>query len=355
MAGPLAKYAFINAKLRARISNILPDETFQQLEKAVSIDAALTMLRGTPFENLEGIYSATGDLRQAELELLKSEINLYRDLRQHVHPDSLELIEALLCQFEADNLKNSIRIFFDRRIRKRPADASEHYIIYERIVHEIPFDIIINARTFEEVAAACEGTPYRNPIRQYAPTVEMDASLFRMEIGIDHAYYKQLLAAISKLDTRDKAVAMRLAGVEIDLQNINWIIRLKTFYDMPLDAVLATIVPGGLNLNRDVLHELYQAQNVTSVLQEIVTAQYPGLSAMLSSKATDIGARLLLIRRILDEILKQEIRRILSGYPFTIGTVLAYFVLKRNELKRIRTILNAKQYGIEPERIESMF
>jgi len=99
MAGPLAKYAFINAKLRARISNILPDETFQQLEKAVSIDAALTMLRGTPFENLEGIYSATGGLRQAELELLKSEINLYRDLRQNVHPDSLELIEALLGQF----------------------------------------------------------------------------------------------------------------------------------------------------------------------------------------------------------------------------------------------------------------
>ncbi|HEX40630.1 MAG TPA: hypothetical protein ENN81_01035 [Phycisphaerales bacterium] len=355
MAGPLAKYAFINAKLRARISNILPDETFGQLEKAVSIDAALTLLRDTAFAALETVYSATGDLRQAELELLKKEIDLYKDIRQHVHPDSLELIEALLYQFETDNLKNAIRIFFDRQVRKRPADAGEHYIIYERIVHDIPFDIIVNARSFDEVAAACEGTPYRGLIRKFAPTVEADTSLFRMEVALDHLYYERLLAAIAKLDRKDREIAMRLAGVEIDLQNINWILRLKAFYDMPLEAVLATIVPGGLNLNKAVIHELYQAQNVTSVLHDVVTTQYPGLSAMLSARASDLASRLLLIRRILDEILKQEIRRILSGYPFTIGTVLAYFALKRNELKRIRTILNAKQYGIEPERIESMF
>ena len=77
MASPLSKYSFINAKLRARISKILPDETFSQLAKAPFLDEALALLRETPFAGLEEIYSATGDLKQAELELLKNEIELY--------------------------------------------------------------------------------------------------------------------------------------------------------------------------------------------------------------------------------------------------------------------------------------
>ena len=52
--------------------------------------------------------------------------------------------------------------------------------------------------------------------------------------------------------------------------------------------------------------------------------------------------------------MKHEVQRILTGYPFTIGIILAYFMLKRNEMKKIRTILNAKRYHIEQERIESM-
>ena len=67
MASPLSKYSIINAKLRARISKILPDETFSQLAKAPFLEEALGLLRETPFASLEEIYSTTGDLKQADL------------------------------------------------------------------------------------------------------------------------------------------------------------------------------------------------------------------------------------------------------------------------------------------------
>lgn len=354
MAGPLSKYSFINAKLRARISMILPESVFEELAKAPSLEAALALLRDTPFVGLEETYSKTGDLKQAELELLKSEIELYRSIKQYLHHDSLELVDALLSQFEIDNLKNALRIYFDRKIRNRSVDTSIHYILYERIINDIPIDIIVNAESFDEIAGACEGTPYSQIIRKYSHAVETEGSLFRMEIAFDHFYYKNLLASIDKLDRRDRDTAIRLVGVEIDLQNINWIIRFKNFYDLPVEAVLAAIVPGGFNLNMAVMEELYAAQNVTSVLQGFVKSKYPGLSALLSSQTSDSTSRLLLIRRILEEIMKHEVQRIMAGYPFTIGIILAYFELKRNELKKIRTILNAKYYSIEQERIESM-
>ena len=354
MARPLSKYSFINAKLRARISKILPDEMFDQLAKAPSLDDALALLRETPFAVLEDIYSRTGDLKQAELELLKNEIELYRNIRQYLHHNPMELVDALLTQFEIDNLKNAIRIYFNRKIRKRSDDISIHYILYDRIIHEMPIDIILNAENFDEIAGVCEGTPYSQIIRKYSHTVESEGSLFRMEIAFDHFYYNNLLASVGKLDKRDRTIALRLTGVEIDLQNINWIIRFKNFYDLPLGAVLAAIVPGGFNLDKSIIDELYSAQNVTSVLQGFVKSKYPGLSALLSSHTSDSTSRLLLIRRILEEIMKHEVQRILAGYPFTIGIILSYFVLKRNELKKIRIILNAKQLRIQQERIESM-
>jgi len=354
MAGALSKYSFINAKLRARISKILPDALFSQLAKTPSLEAALALLRETPFARLEETYSTTGDLKQAELDLLKEEIELYRNIKRYLHHDSLELVDALLQQFEIDNLKNAIRVYFDRAVRHRSADASAHYILYDQILHDIPVDIVVNAQSFEEIAGVCEGTPYSAIVRKYSHTAESEGSLFRMEVGFDHLYYTNLLSAIERLPAKDRAIASRLTGVQIDLQNMDWIIRLRNFYDLALEAVMAAIVPGGFNLSRDMIRELYVAQNVTSALQGFVKAKYPGLSGLLASRVSDSASRLLLIHRIMEEVMKHECRHILTGYPFTVGIILVYFVLKRSELNKIRTILNAKQYGIEPERIESL-
>ncbi|MBN2183081.1 MAG: V-type ATPase subunit [Sedimentisphaerales bacterium] len=353
-ASALSKYAFINAKLRGRISKILPDEVFGRLAKAPSLDAALDILQETSFAELYEIYSSTGDLKKGELELLKKEIELYVNIKEHVHQDSIGFVNALLYKFEIENLKNSIRIYFDKKIRNRSADPNIHYILYEPIIHEIPIDVIINAENFDEIAGVCEGTPYSAIIKKYSHTAEAKGSLFRMEVAFDHFYYDNLLSTIKKMDRRDRIIVTRLIGVEIDLQNINWLIRLKNFYDLPLDAVMATIVPGGFNLNRAVIMELYRAQNVTPVLQNFVKGKYPGLSALLSSQTSDSYSRLLLIHRILEEIIKHEVRRVLAGYPFTIGIIFSYFILKSDELKKIRTILNAKKYDIQPQRIESM-
>lgn len=354
MAGPLSKYALINAKLRARISQILPDEVFSQMAKAPSIDAALALLRDTPFANLETIYSETGDLKLAELDLLKREIELYKGVRRFLKNSPKKVVDALLTQFEIENLRNAIRIYFDRKIRHRPVDTSIHYIIHEPIIHAIPIDVILNAESFEEIAGVCDGTPYGQIIRKFSATVEEEQSLFRMEMGFDFYYFSNLIEAIDDLDRRDRATALRLIGVEIDLRNISRIIRFKSFYDLPLDAVLKTIIPGGFNLTKGIIDELYRAQNVASVLQGFVEGKYPGLTALLSAQASGSTARLVLIQRILDEIRRHEVQRILGGYPFTIGIILSYFVLKSEEIKKIRMVLNAKLYGRAQERIESM-
>jgi V/A-type H+-transporting ATPase subunit C len=354
MVTPIRKYAFINAKLRARISKLLPDSLLVQMTRAYSLQEALSLLRDTPYSTLDDIYRKTGDLKLGELELLKDEIRVYTEVEKYAQDDTLVMIQAFLSLYEIENLKNALRIFFDRKIRRREVDTAVLYLLKDPILHDIPIDLIINAENLGEIADALEATPYAHIIHSYGEAVIREGSLFRLEIAFDHYYYTNLISTAEKLDSRDRKDALRIIGVEIDLVNINWIIRFRQFYNLPLEEVLSLTLPGGHQLKSERLQQAYTSQNVTQLLQDILKSDYPGLGSLLSTQATDSISRLLLIERILEQILMHETRRILMGYPFTIGIVLSYFIFKKNEIKKIRSILNAKQYRIPEDRIEDV-
>ncbi len=354
MAGPLAKYAFINAKVRARISKLLSEETLQQMIRAGSLDEALGLLHDTPFNVLGDSYSTSGDLKLGELALVKNEISVYVTIEKYVHKETRNFVHALLYRYEIDNLKNAIRLFFDRKIRKRSIDETVHYILYDKVNHDLAIDAIVNADSLDDIAKALKSTPYGSIVDDYKERVMQDGSLFRLEVALDHFFYKNLIYQTNSLSKTDRKEALRLIGVEIDLQNVNWIMRFKNFYSLPLDDVLELIIPSGFNLGSELIQDTYSVQNVTGILQGVVKKNYPGLSTLLTARVPDSSSRFLLIDRVLEQIMKQEIQRILAGYPFTIGILLSYFMLKRNEIKQVRTVLNAKQYTISEERIEGM-
>jgi V/A-type H+-transporting ATPase subunit C len=354
MATAIRKYAFINAKLRARISKLLPDSLLVQMAGAYSLQEALSFLRDTPYGILDDIYRKTGDLKLGELELLRDEIRVFTEVEKYVQEDTLSIVQALLSLYEIENLKNAIRIFFDRKLRHREVDTAVLYLLRDTVLHDIPIDLIINAENLEEVAKALEATPYAHIIDKYGQTIIRDGSLFRVEIAFDHYYYNSLISAAEKMDSRDRKEALRIIGVEIDLVNVNWIIRFRRFYNLTLEEVIALILPGGYHLRSERLQEAYSTQDATKIVKDILKSDYPGLETLLSSQATDSISRLLLIERVLEQILIHETRRILMGYPFTIGIVLSYFIFKKNEIKKVRAILNAKQYRIPVDRIKDV-
>lgn len=352
MAGPLRKYAFINAKLRARISKILPEEIVREMVRAHSLIEAVQLLRETDFAIVEATYSQTGDIKMAERELARKEANLYLELEGLVKDDTLAMVRGLAGRFEIENLKNALRHWFDARIRGRRIDASVVYLLREKIHYELNIDGIVNAATLEEAAAALQNTPYAGLVAENAPRVLEARSLFPIEIALDHYFYRQLLAAIGALAPRDREIARRMIGAQIDLQNINWLVRFKGFYKLPIEEALAYAIPSGLNLSPEAVAEAYSSDNPSAALSSLVRKKYSSLSALLTPQEySESYSRLTMIERILEQILMLEVRHLLAGYPFTIGIVLAYFILKGNEIRRIMAIVNAKFYNWPEERI----
>lgn len=353
MTGPLKQYAFINAKLRARISKILPDEIMNQMIRARTLTESIQLLKGTPFTLIETTYSRTGDLKMAELELFKQEISLYLELEKYLRGDVLNFVRALASRYEIDTLKNVLRLWFDHSVRGRSIEEPLSYLYHSAIHYDLQIDKIINARDIEDLQAALKETPYSSLISSNAEQVRERMSVFPFEIALDHFYYQQLLECAKKLQPADYKITKRFIGVEIDMQNINWLIRFKDFYKLSLEETLKYIIPQGYNIDMDKIEEAYNSPNITDMFSELIRKRYGSLSTFLSSQNSGRSARFILIERILDQIILYEIRHVMAGYPFTIGIILVYFILKGNEIKKIMTILNAKLYKLPEDRIKA--
>ena len=352
MAGPLKTYAFINAKLRTRISKILPEEFIRQLIHSRSLAESVQMLAETDFHPVQRIYEQTGDIKMAELELLRKEVEIYLELENLLEEDVRGFVKTLTERFEIESLKNAIRLWFDAKIRGRSIENAGGYLLRRPIHHSIDLDGIINADTLEGVGDLLEGTPYAGIVREQAARVTEAASLFPLELALDRFLYARLVEAGEQLGARDREIARRLIGVEIDLQNVGWLIRFKHFYSLDTDQALRYTLPGGLNVSVDLMRESYASERADREMSALVGKRYPELSTLLSTKdQVKSTARLTMIERILEQILALEVKKMLAGYPFTIGIILAYFILKANEIRKIMTVLNAKFYNWPEERI----
>jgi V/A-type H+-transporting ATPase subunit C len=352
MAGPLKTYAFINAKLRTRISKILPQQFIRQLIHARSLAESIQMLEETDFAPLQKIYERTGDIKTVELELLKGELAIYLELESLVEEELQGFVGALTERFEIENLKNAFRLWFDRRVRGRNIEDALGYLLRRRIHHAIDLDGIINADTLEQAADQLEVKAYAEIVRRQAGAVMEAASLFPLEIELDRFLYRRLAQAADRLGPRDREIARRLIGVEIDLQNVSWLIRFKNFYSLEAERALGYTLPGGLNLSGELMRQTYAAEQTDRQISTLVGKRYPEIAPLLASKEqTRFSERLTMIERILEQIMHIEVRKIMTGYPFTIGIILAYFILKGEEMRKIMTVLNAKFYEWPEERI----
>jgi V/A-type H+-transporting ATPase subunit C len=354
LAGKLKKYAFINAKLRARISRILPREFYDRMIRASSFQEAIGLFEDSQFHYVTTIYNQTGDIKMVERELFSREVRLYLELQDYLIGEVRSFAMALATFYEVENLKRTIRLWFDRSVRNRFIGDQVGYLFRDRIRHTLPIDAILNAGSFAQIVEIVRPTPYAVVLEKASMQVERLQSVFPAEVGLDHYFYRQLISEAKLLKGKDRELALRLIGVEIDIQNVNWIVRFKRNYDLPLEEAMDYVIPLGWNVEPDALRRAYSTGNQSEMLSDLLKKGFSSIQSVFSTETREIHSRLQLMESVLEQIMDQEVRRIMIGDPFTVGILLAYFALKRREIKNIVTILNGKNFDLSEDRIRSV-
>jgi len=351
--GRAGTYGFVNAKIRSKLSSLLSERDYTALMKKGSLEETIDALRSTPYRDELSTYMQTGDIKSVEFALYIHEINTVKMVHEILHGPAADFVEALLLRYEVDMVKNALRLWFDRAVRGRSIAGATEYLYQESLLHPPNFTALVNASGEEELRAALEGTPYYDLLSPKVAEIKEQQHLFHAELELDAFFYRTLGERTENLPEPDRRRAQKIIGVEIDIQNIDRIARFVSFFDVSERGQWDIVIPGG-SIPREVLQEAYGKRDVEEALHVIFARSYTGYQQATAEEKRSPYARLQNIERLLYTILHDEVKRLLRGYPFTIGTVLAYVFLKRREIGSVIRILNAKYYGFSEEQIREV-
>lgn len=355
MKSAVSSYAFVNAKLRARISRLLARETLMQMADARTMEEAVHLLEATSYASVVGVYSETGDILMAELEIERLHRSALEDVRRYVLQFSdksvVDFITAFLLRFEISAVKNALRLWFERCIRGRSIEDKISYLLRSDAADA---EAIVQAVDGDAVAGLLASRPFAGIVAEMIPVVEERRSLFPLEIELDRWYYRHLGTTVRRLNRRDREAADRLIGIEIDGININWVVRMQTYYGEETVPSDTAFLLGGAIADTQTLEAALGSQKPAADLVNLLGARVGVSGSSLESpeEHPDGTVRtLVFLESLLQQLLIHESRRALGGYPFTVGVVLAFFALCRQEARSIITVLNGKYYQLAPSRI----
>jgi len=171
-----------------------------------------------------------------------------------------------------------------------------------------------------------------------------------------------VFAAAARLGTADRAAAERVLRIDVDMQNVSYLVRAGDFQGAGGESVLAWLIPRGRAIDTSTVARA-MARGVDTAAEsrsssgsalgiELLRGSYGSIGALLGAGGS-AASRLAFLEGALRQISSDEAGRSLAGYPFSIGIVLAYFTRAREELRTVMTILNAKNYAMPEERIRS--
>ncbi|MGE5197368.1 MAG: V-type ATPase subunit [Deltaproteobacteria bacterium] len=338
----LTKYAFANAKIRAMLSYLLDSAVFSRLLEMADIYEIKEELKKTVYKDvMEKVAQETFDLNVLERELLRHDLKIYDKIFLVLTtPKEKEFVGLLKQRYELEQLKVALRIWH-KKIPVEPQD----YLLSEKISFDIDFKKIILCKTLEEVILLLDETPYKKPLLKNREKFKERNSIFYLEVALDIDYYQRLFDCIGKFSSVDKGVARKILGVAIDIENINWLIRLRKYYSLGMGEILDWVIPGGDKIDKDRVREFYTSDGLTKVVESVASGPYVKVKDLMEENVS-------LMENFLYEVLFHQVKRTLAGFPFTIGTILGYLILKHRETMNIVSLFYAKRFGLKKE--ESM-
>jgi V/A-type H+-transporting ATPase subunit C len=205
------------------------------------------------------------------------------------------------------------------------------------------------AENLTDIIILLEGTPFQDALTRVASEFQDTRTLFPLELAVDRCVFNRIWETINQLSKKDRDISRRLLGIEIDLKNIGWIGRLKTYYELSSAEIGRQTLPHGYRITTDDVRRIASEGSVTQAIERIAAGSQ---FARMHSPSSEVELKD--IEFLLYQLLVMEARKAFGDFPFSIGSILGYFILLRIETRNVRTVLQAKRYGLSAERTEAL-
>ena len=320
MASALRRYAYAQARVRARLSRRLTREQLDSL--AAAPDASV----------LQRELVALG-WAQPVLAVLAA----FEDVLRMLEGAPRAVVAAYRARYECENLGVLLRAF-EKGLAY--ADVAPLLLPVGALGPGRRAEELLEASTLADGVARLDPSPFGDVLRRQvcaAGARGQPVDRFHLELVAERNVYEAAWRSIDALADRDRRSAAAVLGVELDCVNLIRSARLRQRHGKSPEEVLAYSIRGGLYLD---------------AARRAVLAYEPVESWAAQLAATPYGAALAAaggsprLELELGRVRAQSAERALSSSPFAIGLVLAHLVLVEIQATDLQRLVEGKRLGL---------
>lgn len=345
----VSTYATIQATVRALYAQLLSPQAWLDLIQARDYDAVLDLLAKTPYGPYLQLDRSLLTPRRAAYQIRWHLADVYAKLIGLSSSPAREVIRQLWRHYEVDNTKVALR-----GVHAGASWDQVLHLLYP-MARYVSVDVaileaMVRAGTVVRAIEMLKPTPYYDTLAHALQRFSEEQTLFPLEAALDLSYRRSLWAAIHRLPSFDRKMALRTLGTALDVDNLLWAIRYRVYHRMSPEEIINYTLPMGYEVHD---RDIRAVANGVS-LSQVVFRVYPQIRDQVGGISLETGEGL---ERLEESLLLMHIgrcRRMFVGSPFHIGLPLAYVWLSEYEIRDLTVIIEAKSMGLTRESFEPL-
>ena len=338
----LLAYSGITTKVRAMESRLLKPEQFRELAEQEDVRSAADYLKEQPayaevFDGLDDTKLHRGYIEQI---LTQSEYQDFTRLYRFSSMKQRKFLDLYFKHYEVEVTKKLLRHMLGGR--EGQTDLSMFQGFFEKH-SELDLETLCRAKNFSEFTEALEGTVYGKLLSQMQEKGQ--TGLFDCELKLDLFYFQLLWKLRNKLLSKtERKILDDCFGSRLDLLNIQWICRARSFYRLSQAEIYALLIPVHYRLRADKVKLLVEAEDDAKFFAVLRETPYGKQEELQTGQMPDIQ---LLSNQMLNRIYGRTGHR----YPHSPAVLDSYLYRKELEMRKIVTALEGIRYGLPASEI----
>ena len=338
----LLAYSGITTKVRAMESRLLKPEQFREMAEQEDVRSAADYLKEQPayaevFDGLDDTKLHRGYIEQI---LTQSEYRDFTRLYRFSSMKQRKFLDLYFKHYEVEVIKKLLRHMLGGR--EGQTDLSMFQGFFEKH-SELDLETLCRAKNFSEFTEALEGTVYGKLLSQMQEKGQ--TGLFDCELKLDLFYFQLLWKLRNKLLTKtERKILDDCFGSRLDLLNIQWICRARSFYRLSQAEIYALLIPVHYRLRADKVKLLVEAEDDAKFFAVLRETPYGKQEELQTGQMPDIQ---LLSNQMLNRIYGRTGHR----YPHSPAVLDSYLYRKELEMRKIVTALEGIRYGLPASEI----
>lgn len=342
----VSKYAYVYARIRARMSELMDERRIRELVDARRGDF-LSLLMDTAYKDkLTQAALVEVKARKIEKALKEELIDQYLMVIKSTEGAIRDVFVEFLRRLEVKNLKAVIRAKAAEIAGTETPETDLFFPVDDFFKRRI--SRLSEANSIESVIEQLEN-PYRGVLEEALSKYEESKRVLILENALDEEIYGAIWNRIERLRGKDKEIVRKIIGTEYDLTNLMTLLRCKS-EGIAEAEISEYLLPDThtFYFNADAMNDSMFAKDVSTAIQLMPASVYKEvLSETLSSYEAEQS--LIPFENALLQYFFVVIKDILRGYPINIGTAIGFLYLKEIEIGNLCTIAVCKENEIPAE------